>query len=372
MKYGAGKKILIMAGGTGGHVFPALSIAEKLQDSGAVVEWLGATGGFEIGIIGKTEIPLHLIKVTGLRGKGIVRLIMAPFMIIRAIVQAIGILNNVRPNCVLGMGGFVTGPGGIAAWITGRRLLIHEQNAVPGMSNKILAPFAFQIMQAFPATFAQGSKLETTGNPVRSDIVAIQKKPLNDDLPLNILVLGGSQGAVAINELIPQVISNWGSQQTPNIIHQAGKRNLNATLSAYQSVGLGPEKQLEEQPGEQLVITGFLDDMAKAFTWADIVICRSGASTVCELAVAGLASILIPYPHHKDRQQSKNAQWLSNAGAAILIEQSDLACERLLKELKNLSDNRARLAEMSTAAAQLGMPTASNKIAEICLEAANG
>ncbi|MBL4820688.1 MAG: undecaprenyldiphospho-muramoylpentapeptide beta-N-acetylglucosaminyltransferase [Gammaproteobacteria bacterium] len=361
------RKILIMAGGTGGHIFPALSIAEKLQHSGAKVEWLGAIGGLETRIVGETDIPLHVISVKGLRGKGLLPLVLAPFMIIKAVAQALGVMRKVKPDCVLGMGGFVTGPGGVAAVLSGRKLLIHEQNAVPGVTNKMLSVVARKVLVAFPGAFKAKEKVEFTGNPVRQSIILAteaRRDRASSNVIMHILVLGGSQGAVAINEVIPPMLALWKNQNVPHVIHQTGRLNLDDTLALYRTHSM--------DPGEQLKVTGFIDDMAEAFAWADVVICRSGASTVCELAVAGLPAILVPYPYHKDNQQTKNAQWLSDADAAILIQQVDLSPELLMENLAKLDEDRSRLTAMSNVARALGTPDASTKIANRVLEAANG
>lgn len=362
-----GQKILIMAGGTGGHIFPALSIAEKLQSAGAKVEWMGAIKGLEVQLIGQQEIPLHLISVTGLRGKGLLRLTLAPFMIIRAVFQAVGIMRSVQPDCVLGMGGFVTGPGGVAAKLTGRKLVIHEQNAVPGITNKLLSIIANKVLEAFPGTFRQQQKVDYTGNPVRKNIVALgnaQYRRSDSGDPLHVLVLGGSQGAVAVNQIIPNMLASWKSSEVPHVIHQTGSNNLAETIDLYRSVGI--------EPNDHLKVKGFIDEMAEVFEWADVVICRSGASTVCELAVAGLPSILIPYPYHKDNQQTKNAQWLSNSSAAILIQQSSLTLDLLMSTLSELDEDRSKLDAMAIAARRLANSDASTTIADYCLEVANG
>jgi len=361
------KKILIMAGGTGGHIFPAMSIAEKLKSEGAKVEWLGAVDGLEVQLVSDQEIPLHLISVKGLRGQGLLRLLLAPLMITRAIIQAVFVMRKVKPDCVLGMGGFVTGPGGVAAKISGIKLLIHEQNAVPGVTNKILSFIANKVLEAFPNTFKQRHKVECTGNPVRESIINMSKisnKTWDSEGPIQMLVLGGSQGAVAVNEIIPAILATWKSKEVPCVIHQTGANNLVETLALYESLGV--------EPNERLQVTGFIDDMAKVFSWADVVICRSGASTVCELAVAGLPSILIPYPHHKDNQQTKNAQWLSKSGAGIIIQQSELTCDLLKLTLSKLDKDRSKLQLMASASGQLANSHASTIIANHCLEAASG
>lgn len=355
-------RVLIMAGGTGGHIFPALSIAEKLQACGAHVEWLGSDVGMEKEILGKTAIPLHLISARGLRGKEWLSLLLAPLMILRATAQASQIIRAVNPDCVLGMGGFVTGPGGVAARLQRRKLLIHEQNAVPGLTNRLLASLAHRVLEAFPDTFAASVGAEMVGNPVRRSVAAVGRDRHPDGAgPLRILVLGGSQGAQAINKVIPAVLANWPEGARPEILHQAGKSKLEETELGYKSHNVST--------GEQTRVVEFIDDMAAAYQWANFVICRSGASTVAEIAAAGLPAILIPYPHHKDRQQLKNARWLADKGAALIFEQGLLTAEGLAAELVNLDRDRARLKSMSTAALSLAITDADERIATRCLEA---
>jgi len=359
--------ILIMAAGTGGHIFPALSIAQKLAAKGVRTEWLGTRNGMENELLADTDIAIHTISVQGLRGKGIARKLMAPFMLAQALVQSIFVISRVKPRCVLGMGGFVSGPGGLAAKLMGKRLLIHEQNAVAGATNKILAKFADRVFEAFPNTFAKNEKVIHTGNPLREDIVAIVKGKQGSssaasswDAPLQILVLGGSQGAAAINAVIPEMLARWGSDNLPKIYHQSGRKTFDATRELYQSLSI------EIGNGNRLV--PFIDDMAAAYRWADLVVCRSGASTVCELAAVGLPSVLIPYPYHSDNQQTANAEWLSDNGAAVLIQQADLTINLLLKTLKDLDGGRSRLRTMAERASSIAVRDASERIATECLE----
>ena len=365
--------ILIMAAGTGGHIFPALSIAQKLAAKGVRTEWLGTASGMENELLADTDIAIHTISVQGLRGKGIARKLMAPFMLARALVQSIFVISRVKPRCVLGMGGYVSGPGGIAAKLMGKRLLIHEQNAVAGATNKILAKFADRVFEAFPNTFAQNEKVIHTGNPLREEIVAIAKgkqgsgsaaststSTSTSDAPLQILVLGGSQGAAAINAAIPEMLARWGSDNPPKTYHQSGSTTFDETRKLYQFLSI------EISNDNRLV--PFIDDMASAYRWADLVVCRSGASTVCELAAVGLPSVLIPYPYHSDNQQKANAEWLSDNGAALLIQQADLTIDLLLKTLKDLDDVRSRLRTMAERASSIAVRDASERIATECLE----
>ena len=360
------KTVLIMAGGTGGHIFPAMSIAERLQEMGMHVEWLGSDAGLEVQILSKTHIPLHLISARGLRGKGLRSLILAPFMILQATLQALNIVRRVNPDCVLGMGGFVTGPGGVAAKLRGKRLLVHEQNAVPGITNRLLAPMAFKVLQAFPGTFTDRDNVDTVGNPVRQAISKLATERDFDSIrPLRILVLGGSQGAQAINQVLPYALAAWPAETgSPQVLHQAGRHKLSETTECYSQAGL--------EIGDDLSVTEFIDDMAGAYEWADVVVCRSGASTVAELAAAGIPSILVPYPFHKDQQQLENARWLEGAGAALIIEQADLTAARLQQELIALAGNRQCLSSMSSAALGIAITDADTRISTVCREAANG
>lgn len=361
-------KVLIMAAGTGGHIFPALSIAKKLQTMGVSTEWLGATNSMEAKILAGTDIPLHTISIKGLRGKGVLRLLMAPFMILSASFQAVKIIRKVKPSCVLGMGGFVCGPGGIAAKLTGKKLLLHEQNAVAGLTNKILAVVANRVMEAFPGTFEKRPKIIYTGNPVRDEIAAINKsydELLKGKQALKILVLGGSQGAVAVNAVIPELLKLWheAAENVPHIVHQVGERNYDQAKAEYSKVNV--------ELNEHCVLTPFIDDMAESYNWADLVICRSGASTVSEIAAAGIASILIPYPHHADMQQLKNAQWLADSDAALIVEQHLLTANSLFDTLRELDASREKISQMASLAKTKSMPNACAVIAQQCLEVAN-
>lgn len=355
-----------MAGGTGGHIFPALSVADVLKSRGIATEWLGATRGMEEELLRSTGIPLHCIAMKGVRGKGLWRLLLAPFMAMAATIQAMRVIRAVSPGCVLGFGGYVTGPGGVAARLLGKNLLIHEQNSVAGISNRILTIMASRVMEAFPGTFTPGPKVIHTGNPVRAEIVMagrIRKYNPEKSQPLRILVLGGSQGATAINELIPELLANWRSEPRPQVWHQTGRKHLNACLAGYRSTGVTLDQKCR--------VEGFIADMAQAYGWADLVVCRSGASTVSELAVAGLPSVLIPYPHHADQQQVTNARWLSDAGAAHLVLQSDLSLTGLTSILRALDFDRQKLIDMASTARTLAVDNAGELIVQQCLEVCN-
>jgi UDP-N-acetylglucosamine--N-acetylmuramyl-(pentapeptide) pyrophosphoryl-undecaprenol N-acetylglucosamine transferase len=356
--------VLIMAGGTGGHIFPALSIAEHLRERGYYIEWLGTEKGLEVQVLQDTGIPLNFLSVTGLRGKGVTGLLLAPFMLIRAVWQALAVLRKVKPCCVLGMGGYVTGPGGVATRLIGRKLVIHEQNAIAGFSNRMLAMIAVKVMQAFPGTFSlRTNSLLTTGNPIRKEIQAIaapDQRLAGRSGPLRILILGGSLGAVAINKIIPEMLARFTPELRPRVVHQTGNKNLEETIGWYQQRNLMTDHNCQVLP--------FIDDMAAAYTDADLVICRAGATTVCELAVTGVAAILIPFPYAVDDHQTMNASWLSEAGAAILVQQRDLDVGKLYQQVRDLTENRAELLSMANAARSLAQPDATEKVASVCME----
>jgi UDP-N-acetylglucosamine--N-acetylmuramyl-(pentapeptide) pyrophosphoryl-undecaprenol N-acetylglucosamine transferase len=352
-----------MAAGTGGHVFPALAVALKLQEQNVRTEWMGTHQGMENRLLEGSGIQIHAVSAKGLKGKGIARLIAAPFMLAQALIQSMRILSKVQPDCVLGMGGFVSGPGGLATKLMGRKLVIHEQNAVPGFTNKLLAKIANQVFEAFPNTFTKNAKIIHTGNPLRKEIVALSAQSRNirnSSQRLRILVLGGSQGALAINEVVPDVLADFPKEIRPSVWHQTGERTLERTQAAYADKGLDSE--------DDITIAAFISDMVEAYSWADLVICRSGASTVSEIAAVGLPSILIPYPHHSDQQQTQNANWLIQAGAAFLLEQKDLTAAALKALVVELHENRNKLQQMSDIAKSIAIRDADEIIARRCLE----
>jgi len=358
--------VLILAAGTGGHIFPALSVARELQILGAKVEWLGTPSGLEHELLANTQIPLHTVPVQGLRGKGLMRLMFAPFMLVRAFWESLKVMRRVQPDSVLGMGGFVSGPAGLAARTMGLPLLIHEQNAVVGLTNKLLFPFSIRAMEAFPSTFPADAKVSYTGNPVRREIRELRNSGSLTDAsgrPLRLLVLGGSLGAEALNSILPELVVSVpsGSIQT---LHQTGRRQFARTMQRYQQLGKDTEKTHR--------VVAFIDEMGEAYQWADIVLCRSGASTVCELAVAAKPAIFVPYPFHKDRQQLRNANWLQAADAAEVVEQHELDVDRLMQVLVRLLNDLGRLREMGLNASKVAICDAHTRIADLCLEAAYG
>lgn len=348
------KKLLVMAGGTGGHVFPAIAVARELQQQGWEIRWLGTKDRMEAELVPKHGIEIEFIEISGLRGKGIGSLLKAPFAILKAVWQARKIIKQFKPDVVLGMGGYVSGPGGIAAKLCGVPVILHEQNAVAGLTNSWLAKIARRVLQAFPTAFPEA---EVVGNPVRQDLSQLpspQERFAERGYPINILVMGGSQGARVINQTVPQVAEALGQQVF--ISHQVGKGNLAEVAPIYQQTGNGMAAE-------------FIDDMAAAYAWADLVICRSGALTVCEIAAAGLPAIFVPF-QHKDRQQFLNANYLAEAGAAIIIEQPDFTPENLLKAIEPLVADRSKLLEMAMKARAKATPTAAQRVAEVIIEEA--
>ncbi|MGM0769669.1 MAG: undecaprenyldiphospho-muramoylpentapeptide beta-N-acetylglucosaminyltransferase [Pseudomonadota bacterium] len=357
------RRFLMMAGGTGGHVFPALATARTLQEKGHEVFWLGSAGGMEERLIGDTGIPLSLIHVSGLRGKGKLALLTAPFRLLRALGEAFTVVRRIRPDCVVGMGGFVTGPGGVAARISRIPLVIHEQNAIAGMTNRILARFADTVLEAFPGSFDAKVITRCTGNPVRKDLAALpspEARLAGREGRLRVLVVGGSLGAQVFNQQVPEALAMMTEAERPEVRHQCGERHIEAARSAYKSHGL-------EAPVEP-----FIKDMAEAYNWADLVLCRSGALTVSELCVAGVGAILVPFPHAVDDHQTRNGQQMVNARAAVLIPQPRLNPETLAETLRDLANDRARVLNMAKAAKSLARPDATERVVNYCLEAANG
>lgn len=350
----ARRPMLIMAGGTGGHVFPALAVAEQLRAGGWPVHWLGTRAGLEARVIPPTGIPVHWIDVKGLRGKGMLRKLLAPLMLLWALLQAAAVLLQVRPAAVLGMGGFVTGPGGVMAWLLRRPLVIHEQNSIAGLTNRLLAPFADRVLEAFPGSLKNARH---TGNPVRESIARMpfSVPDLQGRRP-RLLVVGGSLGAAVLNELVPAALAGLAAERRPEVWHQTGLKLIDAARNAY------------AQAGVEARLDAFIEDMADAYEWADLVVCRSGALTVAELAAVGVASILVPYPHAVDDHQRTNAQYLAQAGAAVLLLQSEMDVARLRKEL-TLLEQPEQLALMARRARDKAIPDAAQRVAEACVAA---
>lgn len=350
-------KIMIAAGGTGGHVFPGLAVAEVLRARGHQVVWMGTPDSFEARTVPRHGIELRLVRVKGLRGKGALSWLGAPLRLLRALRDAVAVLRSERPDVLLGMGGFAAGPGGLAAWLTRRPLVIHEQNSIAGLTNRLLAHLARRVLEAFPGTF---DKAETVGNPVRPGFAELPDPALRitgHGAPAHVLVIGGSLGARALNEMVPAALALMPAQARPLVRHQGG-RTVETAQQAYLRTGVAAD------------VTAFIDDMPAAFAWADLVICRAGASTIAELAAAGCAALLVPYPHAVDDHQTRNAQYLVDAGAALLVPEEILTPALLAEMLTGLLARREQLATMAQAARRAAWPGAVNAIAEACLEVA--
>ena len=356
------KNILIMAGGTGGHVYPALAVADGLKEKGFNLFWLGTDKGLETKVVPGHGYTLLKISVAGVRGKGVIRLLLTPFMLIIALLQALLIMIRIRPAVVLGMGGFASGPGGIAAWLMRIPLLIHEQNAIAGLTNRLLAPFAVTVMSAFPGAFKASSKLIVTGNPVRNDIANIAEPAKrfadNSNNRFKILILGGSLGALRLNQVIPDALAELNDCQI-EIKHQCGIKHLETTKEKYTNLNIQAE------------VFPFIEDMAATYAWADIVICRAGALTIAELAICGVGSILIPFPYAVDDHQTANAKYLSNSGAAILLQEVQLSVEKIKDLLNNLCHSSEQRIDMAVKARSLAQPKATETVVRLCMEAAH-
>jgi UDP-N-acetylglucosamine--N-acetylmuramyl-(pentapeptide) pyrophosphoryl-undecaprenol N-acetylglucosamine transferase len=354
--------ILIAAGGTGGHIFPALAIARALRERDIPVQWVGSPGGMEATVVPEASFDLHTIKVTALRGRGLRARLRSVVNVVRALVLSAGLIRRVKPRAVLGMGGYVSGPVCLAARLCGKRLLVHEQNAVSGYTNRILKRFANRVLEAVPGTFAPASDVVHTGNPVRREILAIDDPQQrlgarlsgSSDEAIRLLVLGGSQGAQKLNETVPAAL-----QAVPvklEIRHQAGASRQAQTQQLYQNAT------------HQSSVVQFIDEMAEAYGWADLVICRAGAMTVAELAAAGVASILVPFPYAVDDHQTANARHLERAGAAVIMQESEMNDARLAELVSQLCGDRPALLQMALAARKLACGDATQRIVNELLE----
>lgn len=349
--------LLIMAGGTGGHVFPALTVAENLRSRGVDIVWLGTKSGIEARSVPAAGFDIEWISIRGLRGKGLWGMLRMPFLLLTAILQTTGVILRRRPAALLGMGGFVAGPGGIVAWLLRRPLLIHEANAIAGLTNRVLARLGSRVMSGFPDTFPKGIKAEYVGNPVRREIAQLPEptsRLASRNGELRLLVVGGSQGAKVFNELLPAVVK--GLEPTPEVWHQAGAGNAESVNAAYQQLGLSVR------------VDDFIDDMAQAYGWADVVVCRAGAMTVAEVSAAGVATIFIPFPHAVGDHQAANAWYLAKQDAAIVILQQDLTAESLIETMRRLCRGRTEIVNMARRARLLARPDATVRVADICME----
>ena len=345
--------LLIAAGGTGGHIFPALAVADVLRTRGWRIEWLGSRGGLEEQLVPARNIPLHLLAISGLRGKGMAALLLAPLRVIGALLAARRVLQQTRADVVLGMGGFASGPGGLMARLTGRALVIHEQNAIAGLTNRLLAKVATVVLQAFPNAFGRQS-IRAVGNPVRNDL--LQLAPASQRFAarsgaLRVLVVGGSRGAAALNEHVPAAVAKLTA--AVEVWHQTGRGQLQATQARY-----------GDRTGVK--VSEFIDDMAHAYGWADLVICRAGALTVSEVAAVGVPAIFVPYPHAVDDHQTANARFLSDRNAAWLLPQTQLNAESLAQRLEALAGQRELLKRMAEATQAAAITDAAEQVAAVC------
>jgi len=351
-----------MAGGTGGHVYPALAVADYLRQHDVTVTWLGTANGIESRLVPEHGYSLVLIGISGLRGKGFWKLFTAPFMVLAALIRALFIIRRIRPDAVLGMGGFVSGPGGVAAWLVGVPLYIHEQNSIAGLTNRLLAPFAKVIMEGFPHTFKPAAKVRSTGNPVREDLMNMadpeQRLRDRDYSCLRLLVIGGSQGARVFNEIMPAALRRLNGKIKIDVWHQAGERNFSLTEQNY-----APVRSLY-----QIRIEPYVNDMAEAYAWADIILCRAGALTLAEICAVGIASILVPFPFAVDDHQTANAKFLSDNQCAVLLPEAELEENKLADILTGFFNTRERLVQMARAAKQLARVNATREVGDICME----
>lgn len=345
--------MMVMAGGTGGHVFPALAVAQELRDRDVAVTWLGTRRGIEAELVPNHKFPINYIDVEGVRGRGIVKLLKAPFVLIKAIWQSVNVIRNQKPDVVLGLGGFASGPGGVAARLLGLPLVIHEQNAIAGTTNKLLSNIANRVLEAFPGALPRG---EWVGNPVRREIAALPLSKQVNDRPLQLLVLGGSLGASAINQQVPAALALLAQSARPQVRHQCGRAHQAVTEKAYSVAGV------------EVGIEPFIADMAEAYGWADMVICRAGALTVAELTAAGVGALLVPYPHAIDDHQTKNGEWLVGQGAALLIQQPELTPEKLAALISEWSGDRDKLQSMAVNARQMAKAGVAESVADVCME----
>lgn len=351
--------ILIMAGGTGGHVFPALALARALRARSWQVIWLGTRRGLEARVVPAEQIPIEWLSISGLRGKGALAWLLAPLRLARALFEALRVMRRHRPAVVIGLGGFVSGPGGVAAWLTRRPLLIHEQNAIAGFTNRCLARLARQVLAAFPDAFGSGVVSTVIGNPVREEISALPSPATRFAArsgPIRVLVVGGSQGATRLNTVVPHALARVAGELALEVRHQSGERWLDAAQRSY------GEAQIRAR------VTAFIDDMAEAYGWADLVICRAGALTVSELAAAGVGAVLVPFPAAVDDHQTHNAAHLVREGAAWMIADRELTAERLGSALLELCRGRGRLIAMAERARLLARPQATAELVAACTQ----
>jgi len=352
--------VMILAGGTGGHIFPGLALARALRERSVPVLWLGSMGGMETRLVPANDFPIETIAVRGLRGKGLVSMLSAPFVLLRSVWQALSVLRRTRPRAVVSFGGFAAGPGGIAAWLLRRPLIVHEQNRAPGMTNRVLAKVARRVLCGFPDSFS-GVANEVVGNPVRPEISALPapaERFADRHGALRLLVLGGSQGARAINATVPKVIASLQAATPFDVRHQCGEKMFEETVAAYAAAGV------------EASVEPFITDMAAAYGWADIVIGRAGALTIAELCAAGVGSVLVPFPGAVDDHQARNADYLKERGGGEWLRQDGALEMELRAQLQSFAGNRAHLLRMAEAARAASFPQAAERVADIVMQEA--
>lgn len=354
------KNVLIMAGGTGGHVFPGIAVASYLRDQGITVHWLGTQQGLEARVVPEAGIPIHYIKISGLRGKGLKSLLLAPFKVTAAIWQSLRVMRQCQPDVVIGLGGFVSGPGGIASWLLRKPLIIHEQNATAGFTNRLLAKVAKRVLEGFPTAFKPNEHVMVVGNPVRQEIANLPP-PVErlQTQPFRLLVLGGSLGAQALNQVVPEALSLLPSADRPQVTHQTGDKHFQLAEAAYAQFGV------------QATLTPFIKDMAHAYAGADMVLCRAGALTVAELCTVGLGAIFIPFPHAVDDHQTANAHYMVQHQAAFCIQQAELTPAQLADIIKQLTQSPETRLKMAQAAYELRTSNVTQKIYQVLCDVVN-
>jgi len=399
---------LIMAGGTGGHIFPGLAVADCLRQRGVEVRWLGARGAMECRRVPASGIPLDVVDVAGLRGKGAASWLLAPWKVARAVFQAWRLLGRSRPSCAISFGGYAAGPGGLAARMRGIPLLVHEQNRVAGMTNRVLARFAARVLQAFPGTWPEELRPVTCGNPVRREILEVPAP--GDRLPERsgpprLLITGGSQGALALNRIVPLALGLLRGKTGFEVRHQCGRGRREETAAAYRAAGVvvvgaasaaisgvieapiaakaAPTEEIAAEAAptgeiaaeaaptvDSVQVTEFIEDMAEAYAWADLIVCRAGALTVSEVAAAGLAAVFVPFPHAVDDHQTRNAEFLVERGAARLLKEAGLGEQALAGTLAQLLGDPARRLDMAVRARAAAVPDSAARVADLCTECA--
>ena len=351
------KMLMVMAGGTGGHIYPALAIAKQLQEKGISIVWLGTREGLEARVIPEQGIDIEWIDIKGVRGTGLMRWLKLPLQLSKAVIQALAIFNRRKPDALLSMGGFVAGPGGIAGRLRHIPLILHEANAIVGLTNKVLAKIATKVMVAFPNTRGLASDAEVVGNPVRKDIIQLHQHSspvMNTEQKLRLLVVGGSQGAASLNRALPKAIDLIDLSIKPEIRHQTGKGRSEQVIADYRQLGLDVD------------VREYLDDIAASYQWADLIICRAGAMTIAEITMAGLPALVVPYPFSAGDHQIFNAQYLVENNAAELLLHEQLSSESLASKLSELLNDRDRLMQMSINSLALAKTDATAKAVKVC------